>query len=220
MRKIKLTKFLPLAILLFSALYLNSQTNESAESRSFKSEIRGKNVVSLGLGSSIMNGDYEDPKFEIYGHIGYKRAITSHLNINFGYHKFNLAYKEVFNEGFMSFDANLEWLFTPDNNFTPFLYGGGGLNASNYFNQTDAKVQVGGGIEYLFTDNLGLKLYADYNYLFVDTIDGLIAGNSDDVYWRMAVGLKIYFGNGKRKTKVKSNEPTIINSNPIIEYKN
>jgi curli production assembly/transport component CsgG len=32
----------------------------------------------------------------------------------------------------------------------------------------------------------------------------------------MAVGLNFYFGGSKRKVKTNENEPTIINSNPII----
>ena len=94
-------------------------------------DIRGTNAVDIALGTSVMNGDFVDPMFEIYSHIGYKRHVTPHLAVDFGYHKFNLAYIDTFNEGFMSFDLNAEVLMLPHNTFSPFMFLGGGLNASN-----------------------------------------------------------------------------------------
>ena len=58
---------------------------------------RGNNVIDIAAGTSVMNGDFVDPMFEIYFHIGYKRHLTPSLNINIGYNKFNLAYKNQFN---------------------------------------------------------------------------------------------------------------------------
>ena len=182
----------------------------------FGQEIRAKNVLSAAVGTSIINGDYPEALFEIYTHIGYKRFLGSYVNINFGYHKFNLANKDILNEGFMSFDLNLELNLFPHNLFTPFIFVGGGINASNHFVQTDSKVQGGGGLELLVTGAIGIKLFAEYNYLFTDELDGKISGEADDVYWRMAFGVNFYFGKRSSRRKIDKNVLTVINSNPII----
>lgn len=179
-------------------------------------ELRGANAVDFGAGTVIMNGDLIDPEFELYFHVGYKRYLFPHLNINFSYNKFNLAYKDIYNEGFMSFDLNLESTLFPHHRFSPFVFAGGGYNASNGFDQTALKVQGGGGIEYVFTEGMGLKLYTDYNYVMSDDLDGLIAGESDDTYFRIGFGLNYYFGSGKKKKKILKDQPTIINSNQIF----
>lgn len=195
-----------------SNLILNKERSKNLN------EIRGKNSLTLTGGTSVMNGDLVDPMFEIYYHAGYKRFLGSHINININFHKFNLAYKDAFNEGFMSFDINLEAYLAPFNAFTPFIYAGGGLNAANYFTQTDPKVQGGGGIEYLFTNNIAVKLFTDYNYVFSDELDGLVAGDSEDIYWRIGLGLNLYFGNRGRSNRIIKNMPTVIESNPIVDY--
>lgn len=216
-----------LLMLLFGLFYLSavSQTKEETsdltkeESSNLKKiafyELRGSNAIDFGVGTSVINGDLMDPKFEIYFHVGYKRYICPYLNINIGYNKFNLAYKDVYNEGFMSFDLNVESTILPYSKFSPFVFAGGGYNASNYFKQTAAKFQGGGGIEYIVSEGLGLKLYTDYNYVMSDELDGLIAGASDDSYFRIGFGINYYFGGSKKKIKIKENQPSIINSNQI-----
>lgn len=182
-------------------------------------DFRGTNAVDIAVGTSVMNGDYTNPIFEIYTHFGYKRFIIPYVNVNIGYHKFNLAYKDLFNEGFMSFDLNVEAMPFPNERFTPFIYAGGGINAANYFTQVASKIQGGLGIEYIAYEGLGLKLYADYNHVFSDELDGKIYGEADDVYWRIAFGLNFYFGGAKKKEKILEKYPTIIKSNPITSNK-
>ena len=183
----------------------------------YGSEIKGRNAISLAVGAAVPNGDYADAKFEIYSHIGYKRFISPYFNINIGFNKYNIAFKDVLNEGFMSFDANLEIVPFGRNIFSPFIYVGGGYNASNYFEATELKTQGGAGFEVMAYPSVGIKLYAEYNYMFSDELDGRVFGESDDAFWRLGLGLNIYFGKRGNK-KIKSSEPTIINSNPIIHH--
>ncbi len=196
---------------------LNAQTaSDSLKTKKINFyELRGNNVIDLGAGTSVINGDFVDPKFEVYFHIGYKRYIIPHLNVNFSYNKFNLAYVDVYNEGFMSFDLNLESTLMPHTKFSPFVFAGTGYNASNYFKQTAMKFQGGGGVEFIVSDGFGLKLYTDYNYVMSDELDGLIAGASDDTYFRIGFGVNYYFGGGNKKPKIKKDQPTIIKTNPI-----
>ena len=178
--------------------------------------LRGTNAVDFGVGTAVINGDLIDPKFDLYFHVGYKRYIFPHLNLNIGYNKFNLAYTNGYNQGFMSFDLNLESTLLPNSKFSPFIFVGGGYNASNYFESTATKFQGGGGIEYIVIDGLGIKLYTDYNYVMSDELDGLVSGASDDTYFRIGFGMNFYFGGHQKKTKIDKNQSTIINSNQII----
>lgn len=183
-------------------------------------EVRGKNAFSIAAGTVIPNGDYTDGLFEIYMHAGYKRFLGPYVNINVGYNKYNLAFKDVLNQGFMSFDANLEIVPFPKSIFSPFIFAGGGMNASNYFEEISHKIQGGAGFEILVSPLVGLKLFAEYNMALTDELDGKIYGESDDAFWRAAIGFNFYFGKRGRKRSVKKNEPTVINSNPIIHAKN
>jgi curli production assembly/transport component CsgG len=214
--KKKQIQFQLIFVILIGFTSINSLAQDSPNSKQKFNNLRANNVIDAAIGTSVPNGDYANPMFEIYMHIGYKRYIIPYLNINFSYNKFNLAYKDVQNDGFMSFDVNVESTIFPNNRFSPYVYVGGGLNAANYFDQTAAKMQVGLGLEYMLADKIGAKLYSDYNYVYSDELDGKIAGEADDIYWRMAVGLNFYFGGSKRKVKTDDNKPTIINSNPII----
>lgn len=176
-------------------------------------DLRGTNTFDVALGTSVINGDFVDPMFEIYSHIGYKRSITPHFGIDIGYHKFNLAFIDVYNEGFMSFDVNLELTLLPHNRFSPFLFAGVGLNASNHFQDTANKFQGGSGLEYVVSEKIGIKLYTDYNYVLSDTLDGLEAGDSDDTYFRLAAGVNFYFGGSKMKSKKIKEQASVIDSN-------
>lgn len=200
--------------------FVQSQDSLSTKSLTlskFGNELRGKNTLYLGVGTSAMNGDLANPMFEIYSHIGYKRFLGSSVAINFGYHKFNLAFEDVFNEDFMSFDLNLEWYISPHRTFTPFIFGGAGYHAANYFETAETKIQGDAGFEYLLTERIGVKLFGDYNYMFTDEVEGLVFGESDDVYWRVALGLNIHFGSYLKPNKLANNIPTVINSNQLVD---
>lgn len=183
-------------------------------------DVRGTNAFDAAIGTSVINGDFVDPMFEIYSHFGYKRHLTPHLAVDFGYHKFNLAYIDIYNEGFMSFDLNLELLLIPHERFSPFIFAGAGYNASNHFKQTASKVQGGIGLECLVSNKLALKIYTDYNYVSSDTLDGLEAGASNDTYFRIAFGTNFYFGGAEKKAKVLKDYSTVIEANSITDDKN
>ena len=179
---------------------------------------RGTNVLDAAVGNAVINGDFPEPKFEIHFRVGYKRYLFPHLNVNVSYNKFNLAYQDVLNEGFMSFDLNIESTLLPHHRFSPFIFAGAGYNAANYFEQTAGKFQGGGGVEYMVAEKIGLKLYTDYNYVMSDALDGLIAGASDDTYFRIGFGIHYYFGGEKKKAQILQNSPSVINSNQIIPH--
>jgi len=128
---------------------------ETAHLTTFKTrfyDLRGTNALDGAIGSAIINGDYTNPKFEIYTHLGYKRHLSPYLALDVGYHKFNLAFEDEYNQGFMSFDLNLELTLFPHHRCSPFIAVGAGYNASNYFKATATKLQTGAGIEYIVSN--------------------------------------------------------------------
>lgn len=211
-----------LMCMLIGLFYINPKAQTNTDSSNTKKiafyDLRGSNVIDIGAGTSVINGDLVDPKFEIYFHVGYKRYIFPHLSVSVSYHKFNLAYIDVYNEGFMSFDLNLESTLFPHHAFSPFIFAGAGYNASNHFKQDAIKFQGGGGVEYILTEGFGLKLCTDYNYVLSDELDGLIAGASDDTYFRMGLGVNFYFGGPKKNLKIPEKQPSVINSNQIKSH--
>lgn len=168
--------------------YLNTELYDR-----FLTERRGKSSLSTALGFTSMNGDYTNPDEEFSARIGYKHYIKPYLNVNFYFNRFNLANEGVFNEGFMSFDLNAEVNFLPYDTFTPYIFGGFGTNAFNDFNTIDPKLQLGLGFEYLVTNSIGATIYGEHNYVFNDEIDGLDAGENDDMFYRVGAGLNFYF---------------------------
>jgi len=212
--------FIGVMLAIFSINSIFSQEQDSEDNKILYSKLaffdyRGTNAVDVAIGSSVINGDYQNPKFEIYFRVGYKYFLTNHINVNLTYNKYNLAFKDVFNEGYMSFDLNLEYMFKPYDRFSPFLFAGVGYNAANYFESTSTKAQGAIGVEYIVADGLGIKLFTEYNYNFGDELDGLIKGDSDDTFFRLGIGVNFYFGGSKRKEKLLSDINTVIKSNLV-----
>ncbi|WP_426429631.1 outer membrane beta-barrel protein [Winogradskyella sp. HB-48] len=178
-------------------------------------ELRGTHVTDAVVGTSMILGDYPDSELDIFFRIGYKYHIISNLNVNLSFNKYSIALDETTNLGFMSFDLNLEYLVSPYSEFSPFVFGGYGYNASNYFEETHTKVQFGLGLEYIFMDGFGVKLFGDYNFVLSNEMEGLIIPDQDESFLRVGLGLNLYFGGNKRKEQILKNIDTVINSNLI-----
>lgn len=178
-------------------------------------DLRGTNAIDAAVGTSLINNDYPEPEFGAFFRIGYKHHLTDHLNVNLTFNKYSIVFSDAFNEGYMSFDLNLEYMVSPYSNFSPFVFGGFGYNAANYFETTQTKIQGGIGIEYVVVEGLGVKLMAEYNQAFSNELEGLIVPGKDESFLRVGLGVNIYFGGEKRKEQLLKNIETIINSNLI-----
>lgn len=192
----------------------DSEINRAVKKASFF-DFRGSNILDLGIGTSVPNNDFDNPLFEMYFKAGYKRYLTSHIFLSIDYHKFNLANENIANNGFMSFDINVHAMLLPYQKLSPFLFIGSGFTASNYFEDTFQKLQVGTGIEYMIIEKVGVTLFSDFNYMIDDTLDGLEAGDSNDTFFRLGFGVNFYFGGSAKKDEIMRNVPTVIKSNPI-----
>lgn len=198
-------------LLLLSFSVFSQEATKAIRSNYFK--LRTNNVLELGGGVATPNVDFPEPEFDFSGTIGYKAVIFPHFRIGLSYHKFNLTAVK-FEEGFMSFDLNTEFVLFPYSKFTPYIFAGSGYNASDDFDNTSLKAQGGGGLEYMIMRHLGIKAYAAYNYLFDDELDNFEFGESNDSYLRFGMGINFYFGRTKKRHNLKGKK-TIFNQNEI-----
>jgi len=178
-------------------------------------DIRGTNSVDIAAGSTLITGDFPEPEFKVYFRLGYKRFITEHLGVSIAFNKYNLAFNETFNEGFVSFDFNLEYLMAPFSNISPYAYGGYSYNASSDFQTTGPKVQGGLGVEFIVFKKVGLKIFGEYNYVFSKKTSPIIQEENSISFLRLGLGLNLYFGGQKTKERLLEEVDTVIKSNII-----
>ena len=120
----------------------------------------------------------------------------------------------MFNEGFMSFDLNLEYLMSPYNSISPFIYAGYGYNAANYFENRGAKAQGGLGIEIIVAEKIGVKLFGEYNYVIFNETNTILLEENISLF-RLGIGVNLYFGGKKKKEGLLEKLDTVIKSNSI-----
>jgi curli production assembly/transport component CsgG len=187
--------------------YIASYSNEKEEAEVTllhgrdKTEKRGRFGFEAAAGVTLMDGDYSSPIFRPMGRVGFKYFFTPSFNISTSASVFKLANKGLLDVGYGTFDCNAELILLPKDKFTPFLYGGFGVGANKVFDNVHAKVQYGAGLEYLVSNVVGIKIFAEQNVNFSDTIDYLERGIRDDYYFRFGLGLNYYFPNKKVNPK-------------------
>lgn len=172
-------------------------------------ERRGKNVINASAGTALIDGDFASPRTDIFGRVGYKRYLNPFINLGLSFNAFNLQNDELFAGEFFSVDFNAEYTILPYDKLSPYIYGGAGTNSTNVFTQFEPKVQYGVGLEYLITDQIGLTLFGEQNFVFSDELDGVISGSRDDFYYRFGFGLNIYLNkpiSNRSKAKDKKRE--------------
>lgn len=97
-----------------------------------------------------------------------------------------------------SLDANLQFHPLPYDNFSPYLYGGGGyiydfVKTDTELNESFFKIQWGIGLQYYLNNRWSLQAFAEQNWAFSDELDNVINGKRNDIYYNFGLGLKYYF---------------------------
>lgn len=186
--------------------------------------IRSKNAVSISIGSTLMNGDLENPDFENFLELKLKRFITPKIGVSGNLKKFDIKNYDFKNEGFLSGDLNVEWYVLPDQYFTPYFFVGPGLLISNNFEDKNYKGQAGIGLEYLFNPYIAVVGVFEVNYIYDEQKGSMLMQDANQLYYNAVIGVQFYFGNNKysktrkSKKKLSKNEPSIIKSNSIDHY--
>lgn len=159
---------------------------------------RSKFAIELSGGATLMDGDYRDPLLRPFGRGALKWMISPSFTVSASTNVVNLANKNLLDVGYITYDLNMEWIILPKDRLTPFLYGGGGYGMNRKFENTYGKFQYGAGLEYMASDQIGIKLFAEQNINFSDNVDYIVAGTRDDYYYKFGLGLTFYFGKKKK----------------------
>lgn len=169
--------------------------NTKLYNRTFK-ERRSKHSLGLVLGGALMNGDYSGQDIGYNFKLNYRYLLKNQkLSLNFEAGTLELDKKNDVSTTYdTTIDANIEYIFLPYENISPFIYAGAGSISDQSFEDVHFKVQFGLGVEYLPTDFLGLSLFGEQNITFTDELDGLVQGKRDDYFWRFGIGINFYFG--------------------------
>ncbi|MCL5028180.1 MAG: curli production assembly/transport component CsgG [Bacteroidetes bacterium] len=165
---------------------------------------RGSFGIGLNLGGQIYSGDYSHREFNGLGEVDLKINTWQDLFLNISYSRGILSAKNSFSSVFHSLEISGSYYLLPGFDLSPFLIFGGGLliredsKKSKTYPITLSYSNFpsfvwGAGIEYLFSDNIGLGLELTNHYILSDQVDGLSNGKFFDYFWKGGFGINIYF---------------------------
>jgi len=181
--------------------------------------LRPKNVIKVGAGSMLMNGDFNNPEFENFLELQFKKFISPKIAISGNLKKFDLESFDFKDQGFLSGDLNLEWCILPKQKFSPYIFLGAGILTSNDFKDENYKVQGGVSLEYLITKNIALIGAVEYNYIYDEQKGSQLLQQADGAYYIANLGIQFYFGNRHhsktKKKRVSKKTPSVRDSNKI-----
>jgi curli biogenesis system outer membrane secretion channel CsgG len=160
-------------------------------------ERRSKFAIEFSGGVTLIDGDRVDPLLRPMVRGALKYFLTPSINLSASTNIIKLANKGYSEKGYATFDLNAEYILLPKDKLTPYIFAGGGYGFNKNFENVHAKVQYGLGLEYLVSDNIGLKIYGEHNLNFSDNIDYIIRGSRDDYYFRFGFGVTYYFSKKK-----------------------
>ncbi|WP_040282466.1 hypothetical protein [Psychroserpens damuponensis] len=219
-----------LACIFYLLLTVNSYAQElldigekSASESLLSTALRSKTAISIGVGSTLLNGDFKTSDYENFLEFQLKQSVTSKLIISGNLKKFDVKNYDFDKYGFLSGDLNLEWYMLPNNKLTPYLYAGPGLLISNDFDDKNYKVQGGIGLDYLINNWLGIVASIEANYIYDEQNGSQLLQKADGLYYNANIGLQFYFGNGtyatrgSKRKKRRKKEKTIKEKSSIIE---
>lgn len=159
----------------------------------FPGNYRKNFAVFANAEAQKVRDDYVNPKMNIGGKLGFKYFMNPNFNLEFNTNVFTLENENIVKRIFIVPEVNIEYLLFPKYKFSPFIYGGAGVMYSEI--KPQYKAQFGGGLEYIFAENIGLRASSQYDLGFKDKWEGLISGQRKDQALRFSLGLNFYIGN-------------------------
>ncbi|MEM9920172.1 MAG: CsgG/HfaB family protein [Bacteroidota bacterium] len=173
---------------------------------------RRKWSIDAGTSHLLYKGDYPNAVLRTGAEIGLTYSSSPYLGWSLQYGISQMSTEKFFQSDVSYFEGGATYRLLPYDVFSPVLTAGVGMVTENTQNRFDLsnkfypKAQFGLGLEYMVNDYVGLRITADYNYLFSDEIDQVEQGKYNDFYWRGNIGLRFYLGekvDSKRKFEYK-----------------
>ena len=167
--------------------------------RKYHTEYRSKGYVSLNGSGQWYNGDYSRSVIRPGGSVNFGLGLNRSFLLEAAFGPKVLHIENIF--GSMEYDANLNLLFLANtrDKYSPYLKAG--LGTFHGFGElvglSDKKwmsyVSLGGGLEYLFTRQVGISGGTIFNQFLSDSFDGSKTGVFNDSFWGFELGVKMYF---------------------------
>jgi curli production assembly/transport component CsgG len=174
-------------------------------------EVDKRNAITIGVTAPLLNGDLPNQNFGFGGYIGYSKWLSPNLRLNFDLDYAYLTGGKSFFEEYLSPEVNLEFNILPKDNFSPFIYAGGGYifeihspDIGQSKKVASAKAQLGAGLNLQVSNRIDFRLFAESNFTFDDQIDEVINGKRDDFYYNFGAGIKYKLGKNKSNSKINS----------------
>ncbi|QNE41999.1 curli production assembly/transport component CsgG (plasmid) [Hymenobacter sp. NBH84] len=148
------------------------------------------------------SGDLSRPQVQGGGAVSllYQGASVGRWGAALHVGQFALGAGDYFHQRFTYAELCGQYRLFPREQFTPYVFGGGGLTVRTPRRSTALLPHVvgGAGVEALLTDQVGLGLGIDTHYYFSDRLDQLPLGRYNDFYWSVRATLTFYFYPPKR----------------------
>ena len=168
--------------------------------------------IGLSLGGAIISGDYNGAELRPSVRVDYSSKLSNSFFINVAGNAFELSNGSRYSQKFAGLDIGAGYLLLPNDKLSPYVYGGGGyvfsLEANEIPDELDKsffKIQYGLGMEYLLTQKIGLKVFAEHNLSFSDQLDYIENGKRDDHYFNFGIGVNFNLGASKQSKSTQNN---------------
>lgn len=163
------------------------------------------------LGSHI--GSYPNAQTTAGASLQLEYFLNPSLSLTANGQYSRLAAENVFSENYFGFDLQIRKYFTSSHPLSPYVgLGAGGIvyEKSHLLiqSQIDSKgwihrgmyttANAQAGLDYRFSENVGMQIGFDYRYMLKDGIDGVTKGSIHDQQWNVTAGIKVkprVFGN-------------------------
>ena len=169
-----------------------------------------RNKIGLSLNSVALqyNGDFAPARPRAGFELGFDYSINSNIALSLNYGISGLATKTNFNTNASYGEINGIYRILPYDKVSPYIQLGGGIISASNINSFGfggrhlSKLNVGGGMEFLLNNSLGLNFMVDHNFVLSDQLDNISSGKYNDSYWRMNLGIHFYFGQPLKSDRI------------------
>ncbi len=156
--------------------------------------------LGISLGGALISGDYSNEQLQPMIKLDYANMFSNNFGISLAFNGFQLKNTEQFERKFVGIDTNLNYMVLPNDDLSPFVYGGGGIlfglenNGNTYTDNSFFKLQYGLGLDYLVSKNMSLKLFGEHQLLLSDGLDNQVHGKRNDFIYNIGLGISFYLG--------------------------
>lgn len=166
------------------------------------------NAIGISGGANVFDGDFSKKRMGFLARIEYTRKLSRNFSLNFNANAFEFRTGQSYDNRMISGDFNLEYKILPDDDFSPYIYGGFGVindlvrpQSNLEFGDLFFKTQYGIALEYFISERVGIRAFAEHNLTFSDELDKEVIGKRDDFYYNFGIGLKYYFNLGRNNAE-------------------